>query len=483
MKKINKYLLFPTLILSLSLTACSNKAEHTKLPNESLELVGNLEENSNQVNLTNLEELYSHKLDFIMANDIDPMDYIDENQKIDDFMELIGHINTQGRTFFSDDISKEDAIHDIDLIFELLEVAYGGYKPNGGKEAFDEAKSKVIASLPEKINTRNIEDLLREELAFTKDNSLIFGPSNSIEVKWLHDKNIKISKDENGYYELLSGNKIVNVNEIEAYLKASLTETGQLAYGLYAFEGDELPSKLSYEDGTSRNLTFENIKPTNLSNIEHSFNDEKIPYLNLRSFPTDDKSEDMETLRDSVRKLSQADLGILDLRSNMNSSPLDPAIIFKDLTGEDMLISSYNISIMDASIYGKEFWEEYLQFLNPEQIAPNHVLLRPSDTSITRNSKLIVLIDQYTMNYAEVLVDALHHVENTLFIGTPTTGFIGNPASYGGTLDKTKLYLSFGSNWNIYDENYYKDSRGFQPDIWAYNIDENKLIEILSKIK
>lgn len=476
------YLLFIILSLALVVTACSKPKDSGKsqaeLPDE------NKSDTSSPVEqLISINELYSFKKTFLIAPSVDIESYMDKDQDVGQLIDLTEQINRTSKTYFKDDISKEDAISDIELYFKLLETGYGGYAANGGKSSFDEAKSKVIEKLPEKINTRHIEDLLNEELNFINDKSLTIGSNYTLNLKWAHDKDMKIGKDDAGYYELINGSRISNLEEIEGLLKPSISDKGELYYSLYAFEDDKRPEKLIFEDGTSRTLKFDTITPSNSPNNNPKFSNEKIPYLSLRSFPSSDNLEANQLIENALTEIKEAEISILDLRGNMNGHHINTTEFFKSLTGEEIVRSSYDFSILNEKLFGPEYWEEYINLLDPEILDENHCILRPSDSIITNPNKLIILVDQYTMSFSEALIDSLHHVENTLFIGTPTLGAISNPAIFGGSLDKTKLYFSFGNSWNLYQDDYYQESRGFEPDIWLYNFDADKLIEILYNIK
>ena len=82
---------------------------------------------------------------------------------------------------------------------------------------------------------------------------------------------------------------------------------------------------------------------------------------------------------------------------------------------------------------------------------------------------LIVLTGKWTVSSAEMFVDQAHNVENVLFIGENTFGAQVTSAETNLQLPNSKCVVTMGHGlFEVpQDWDYYKELRGYEPDLWV----------------
>lgn len=80
--------------------------------------------------------------------------------------------------------------------------------------------------------------------------------------------------------------------------------------------------------------------------------------------------------------------------------------------------------------------------------------------------KIFVLTSRRTSSAAEAMTDALKNIENTVTIGTNTGGVLMNMANYFMAMPYSRLLLQFGESMQYFDDGYFQESYGIEPDIY-----------------
>ena len=91
------------------------------------------------------------------------------------------------------------------------------------------------------------------------------------------------------------------------------------------------------------------------------------------------------------------------------------------------------------------------------------------DGWIENDRVLIVLTGKWTASSAEMFVDQAHNVENVLFIGENTCGAQVTSAETNLQLPNSKCVVTMGHGLFVVpqDWDYYKELRGYEPDLWV----------------
>lgn len=88
--------------------------------------------------------------------------------------------------------------------------------------------------------------------------------------------------------------------------------------------------------------------------------------------------------------------------------------------------------------------------------------------------QIYVLTSRRTSSAAEAMTDALKNIENTVTIGTNTGGVLINMANYYMAMPYSGLFFQFGESLQHFDDSYFQESYGMEPDIYltGKNLDE-----------
>ena len=68
-------------------------------------------------------------------------------------------------------------------------------------------------------------------------------------------------------------------------------------------------------------------------------------------------------------------------------------------------------------------------------------------------------------------------------MGECSLGCINSSLMFNAVLSNSNIPFGFGNSWNIFDEDYYMEFKGFQPDIWMPEIDIESFSKFLSELE
>lgn len=112
------------------------------------------------------------------------------------------------------------------------------------------------------------------------------------------------------------------------------------------------------------------------------------------------------------------------------------------------------------------------------KIIDNQYQYIASDTILDKEGLIIVLHNQHTRSGAEKMVDMLHHLDNTIFIGTPTRGsYVSNFVGQPYFLRRTGMVVQFGNAYFDFNPNYFSENVGFEPDLTVLDHNMQEVIE------
>lgn len=470
MSKTNKrlILIFVCISMFLTLVAC-NKSEYL----------------FNGLVIPSKNNLLKLKSSF-QISDEDIHSFLDENQTVEKQLDVLRNISYDVKYNKNRILDKKAAEADIDFYFQTLKDCYAGYIPNGGEEKFEAVKTSIKSEIPNEISTIEFEEILKSNMSFVKDAHFMIGGNIKFTINpWYIVDNINIGKDNKGYYDISNGKYIKNKDEIESFLRPSLSEDNSLQYKLFSQDVTILPLKIEYKDGEALDLKHTPIySKYNIDNDVDFKEFGKVQYLKFPRFFHPNEGDKIKEILDAIDKMSKSEYGILDLRGNAGGNAILVDQIFQHYTGENVLYSSDAIYILnpDAFEYSEngQTWEEYIKYSNAEIYDDNHTIERHSKKTIHKDGLLIVLTDGTTASAGEKLVDALHHIDNAVFVGMPTMGCANGSMLCALPMKNSGISFTFGNIWNVFNEDYFQEYRGFLPDIWISDVDVEGLAELLN---
>lgn len=431
------------------------------------------------------EDLLSLKRPF-QISDEDISSYIDPSQTVAKQIEYINQYSLEKEYKRTQILDKKSAEEDVDLFFNILKNCYPGYLPNGGDLRFNQAKEVIKEQIGSQVKAMDLEVLIRDNMAFVEDSHFTVGSKFYLQNKaWYTANDVIIDKKDNGYINIKNGKYIKNSEEIEPLIQPSLLKGRYLYYQLFAQDINELPKRIVYEDGTSDDIEAKAIYPSQDLNKGPVFKRKgNVAYLRIPRFYFSHEEDEYNIVIEGAKKMAQENYGLLDLRGNEGGNAILAYKWFEYYTGEKPTPSYDEMGIINPTIFenldSAQTWEDFMEFSGAEVYGENHVITKHSRKTIPKEGILIVLIDAAVGSAGEILVDFLHHLENTVFIGMPTKGCCNGSSMVTLYMKNSNIPFNFGNFWRIFQKDYFQENRGFLPDVWAPDIDLDNIFELLN---
>ena len=128
--------------------------------------------------------------------------------------------------------------------------------------------------------------------------------------------------------------------------------------------------------------------------------------------------------------------------------------------------------------------DELVNIYGFEQISDTHSkTLWQEDEFVSNDNLLIILVNKGTYSAGEMFVDIAHNLENTIIVGSNTTGgLIGDNAGHIA-LPNSKMSVNFGTGLSFFPENYFEEFVGFIPDLWVKGDAEEAVLNLIENLK
>ncbi len=360
---------------------------------------------------------------------------------------------------------------DIDYLFNAFYDCYGAYEYFGGDEKFSIAKNEILTEIQKKqIKTaEELEKVLIKHLNFIKDAHFkINGKyTNLIQIPFFF-REVDFQKTECGY-QTKSGKQVESVEgykNLDELFRLSISSEGELVYyPILLKENDfydslEIPQIcnetliIHYTNGEIQKLEAEPyqiyISDKWIGERKPVFIDESqfYPVLQINSFDKNCISSIFGAVTLKKNKVS-----ILDLRSNSGGYNMGKEWISK-YAGEDVEGNGY--------------------LLNPFK---KDITEKNKDKYVDNNNLLIILVGKYTASASEVLLDCAYNLENVLIVGENTFGAIlGDSSEICLPNSLCHIDIGTGTLYLTPENEYFKEFRGFFPDIWVPSKEAEELI-------
>jgi hypothetical protein len=416
--------------------------------------------------------------------------------------ELVSLTNGIGRSFNGEKgVSLSQAKQDIDLLFRVFRYCYGAYEYFGGDEVFEEAKAAVLNDLDalgNMLKARDMAAVLKKHLAFIQDGHFSMNYSSILERQsYFSTEELVFEQDNRGYFSQADGEKqyllsIDGNTEVESYMKLSIGPDGELIYYLGMLGEKNVRNKIVNVafDKTTVSLMLDNAALVTAYDAVPTYSEDwegEVPVVACRDLTL---PETCKSFISSASKLSSYAVAILDLRGNHGGSP-DAVKQWLNAYEPDGLAEywfatsamsrsgralSYILArTMDAGANYFSLWDTnnkqrniymqlYLTGINSYDISRENVPLK----QLNAEGLLFVLMDERDFSAGEGLLFALRNRENTIFVGTNSSGSMRGGTGQQVVLPNSKINVSYGSNlffW--YDERVFQEGRGFLPDLWV----------------
>lgn len=354
----------------------------------------------------------------------------------------------------------------MDYLFNVFHDTYALYDYFGGDEVFHAVKEAVIeecessASLTGEI----LEQSLLKNLTFIKDGHFsINGQSTQQRAYPFFYREVAFVKTDEGY-QTVDGKRVESVDgydHLDELMKRSISPEGKLVYYPVLLKDNDPSTRLDlpqscdetltvhYANKTKQELTAEPfqiysetfLKTPEEYQIVTSRQNGEIPVFQFNDFDLNYKKEILE----GAAALRDEPIAILDLRSNRGGSAL---------IAEDWLSKYANTSVL---LNGTTIDTKTGEFLRNEE-----------DTWIENPNILIILSGKYSASASEMMIDCAYNLENVLIIGENTMGaLLGGQGSTCLPFSAIKVGVGNGLLSLQAEGDYFKELRGFYPDIWV----------------
>lgn len=395
-------------------------------------------------------------------------------------------------------VSREEAIEDINFLFNILKNNYSLYTYLGGDLEFLSAKENIINGIDtDTISSKDLCNIIIKNLNFINDNHFVMSYKSQAENKlgetsyfYILDKEYYY-KDDTGFFIKDEKKKkyIVSINndsEVEEYMNLSISDNGEVVYKigkLLTPENDnENIRERAYFDVVI-NYKVENeiitdkktlIRANYLFNTGNDFSidiENNIPILSLRSFSLDEKTKD--DFLQSAFELKNYNINILDLRGNGGGYGglvvqwLENRFGFRPVGNSKKI--GINRFLFDGKLPSEEAFGEVKDLFNLEFKDDYYYSKDIDNENLYDNDSLIfVLTDVNEGSSTEMFVEYIKNYENVILVGTNTSGTMQG-SSYGMDfrVPNSEIYFKFGQWLYLYDKEYFRESVGYKPDIWV----------------
>ena len=409
------------------------------------------------------------------------------------------------------ELTKEEAISDVNFLFNALKYSYAGYIYFGGDEIWNNAKNKIIDSInsyEDELTSKDLEKILFNNLGFVQDGHFSINFNSPLQKSnFYYSEEFEIKEDKQGHYINLSNNKwyiksINNDSNVKDYIKLSLNKNGELCNYIGILNKANYFGRIKVVLSSANEEQIIYVKLTRSNSISHlnqttGYSYEKIngiPIFTMkRMYNIDSNDNSVELFAESANKAENEDVVIIDIRGNIGGNSFGVYEWFKNFIektpNEKFTIMSLTSLINNTLI--KRAFEENTTIENTQDSISKSILYQrnnilelansnenkwyieklenKNNSLIKNNTKVFVLIDSNTSSSGEAFIGLLKNIENVILVGTNTSGVLISEASVECVLPNSKINIIYGSNLRLYND--VVEGVGFEPDIWINSND------------
>ena len=423
-------------------------------------------------------------------------------------------------------ISREDAIYDTNIFFDMLRYYYAAYLYFGGDEVFLPLQEKIIETLSEKDEwiTRDFRNVIYNHISdVINDNHFVFDGGLVGTASLFLYAETPFNKTDGGFINRDTG---LYVKEIVGYdindvFRLTVNECGEFFYIpiIYKAEGNirNYDITIIYCDDSKEVLQLSRHIPRSLFTNKVSLTyergfpivtlqkmgDPNSPYWNMQGV------EAMERARyflSSASYLYDSDVIIVDIRSNRGGNSFLTRIWLYLLTTE--IIPYNHIHFMLQVEYAEpseippeiqEFQRHLIYMRNSPYVEitdsliemsvlnafPNRINFDLEHRIITSDRLIILIVDRFTASAGELFADLILSMENTLIVGQNTSGTLLTADSVFSPffLPNSNTEFNMSRGMSVFDEDRFMEGRGFAPDVWVIGDALTAVLAMLDKYR
>ena len=402
----------------------------------------------------------------IQRGELDPTPYLRTSLSKEDWPKAAEYATATYSDYDPDKLlTHDEAVEDVNYLFDACYYAYGLYDYFGGHETFDAARQAILHDLDGKdsMTCQQLEEIMVSHLGFIKDGHFSINQNHPapFQIPFFFRQTAFLKTGDG--YQTTNGKVVESVEnheDLDELFKRSISKQGQLVYYPVllkeaAFDGESEFQKhtcdeklvIHYTDGSTETLTAEPWK-LYFQNLPKGQNTELretdgIPVFQFNNFSTEYEHE----LLDGADQLKDAPVSMLDLRSNMGGNTDTGYAWFRRYVG----YRGYNVPCNGS-------------FFRPDSVIPMSL----PDGWIEHENVLVLLLGKASASASEAMTDIICNLENALIIGENSWGALLGSAEYM-ELPNSKCGVRMGMN-NIYltaEDEPFEEMRGFYPDIWV----------------
>lgn len=361
-----------------------------------------------------------------------------------------------------ENLTKEQLLADVDSCFTLLKTTYGAYDYFGGDEVFAPLMAGVKGELEalDAPTAADLEDALADGLSkVVRDGHFQVG-SHALR----NDFSQEMYYVPGLYFDDPVGRSM-------DYVKPTVGPDGRICYWYAALshDGSDLPTEL---DGETLAWTRAGTIRSD-GTIFKELEEDGVPVLVSRAMwaaTASPKEKQLERLAVCGGDYADAPLLVFDVMGNGGGD--DGYILdwFEGWTGQyDPRRIAFARRLSQLACY---VMPSYANYGEPGCWAGN----METGSWIEREGVTFVLTDKGVASSGESAVELFRTVENTLFVGGPTTGCALVPNNAAFYLPNSGLGLYFGTGLSVTGDVENRDGVGFFPDLWVEPQDARKAV-------
>lgn len=419
---------------------------------------------------------------------IDTASYKQQPSSLDVYFDTLNYMyENSSKSSPQNDLTKKEALADLDAMFDIFKNTYGNYEFFGGDKVFLNAKANIIEELSKEsdITYQVFAKAIRKHLTFIDDAhvSIDYTQLRATPILYESERAMNFYKSDGKFY--YDDKEIASIHgdkELEHYLKPQLNNQGEIIYQFFYESMNSLSEiEMMFQDKRIYPITLTKAagnKPTDKAVDTEA--KEGIPYVyaSRMFFPNSDTKEQeyADTFIKQITEIRKHKVAILDLRGNTGGNNILSNETANIYTGEEVngnMISLLKLPMDDKRLFQPPFsWSQNIDDVKKEFHKINDLVYINSHNTkdkgfIKQDRILFVLQNRTTGSAAEQLIDKLHNVENVVFVGTPSAGLLRGSSFLNVYLKYSSLQMNVGNMHTSFSPSYGKEYYGLEPDIWV----------------
>lgn len=380
-------------------------------------------------------------------------------------------------------LTKEEAISDISILFRALHSGYGAYY-YFGEEKFSAAELQLYQWVEEQSHNIKGADFTRQliqALSFVEDAHFMIHGDNitnfdqtNIRWEYFYCDGFEFEKDENGFYQIDdAGMKwyISAISDDRVTIERSLMADGRIVYAPVLFctrptmENSTVTLTSAAGDSREYRLAWKESDHIERGEVYRFLQKQGVTYVAVQDFHGEHKEQLDQYAADAALTRSSKVI-IYDLRNNCGGGDewaRDWVANYlnapRDKLQMKTLFSNRSSKLFDALGYSVPTEHGFYEY------NPINGIWHENDVPI------IVLMDDGCGSAGEDALKLLETMDNVIVIGSNSAGYQICGNQFGIRLPNSEIVFEFGCSLNFKEKIENVDFRGYEPDIWCNPVD------------